>query len=79
MKDIDMNRKDKSSRVITMCLKDLNLRLEFAEKKGHVDKRRVTVFHGLEMSFCVALSLLSLLFVLSVAFSHVSSVTGFSS
>ena len=43
-----------------MCLKDLNLRLEFAEKKGQVDKmdkmdkmdkRRVTVFHALEMSF----------------------------
>lgn len=49
-----------------MCLKDLNLRLEFAEKKGQVDKmdkmdkmdkRRVTVFHALEMSFLWAFCL----------------------
>lgn len=52
-----------SHAVITMCLKDLNLRLEFAEKKGQVDKmdkidkRRVTVFHALEMSFLWAFCL----------------------
>ncbi len=58
--------KDKSSKV-TMCLKDLNLRLEFAEKKGHVDKRRVTVFHGLEMSVCLFFPSRSRTFLASLA------------